>query len=94
MNSHINNILTLKDKLFAMGEEIAESHIVALLLCSLPHSYDPLVTALEARPEDDLTLEFINKKLTDEFRYRYENRGTSSNTRGAANKAVNRSTKF
>lgn len=77
-----------------MGEEIAESHIVALLLGSLPHSYDPLVIALEARPEDDLTLEFIKKKLTDEFRYRCENRGTSSNTRDAANKAVNRSTKF
>lgn len=42
MNSHINNILTLRNKLSAIGEDIAKSHIVALLLCSIPHSYDAL----------------------------------------------------
>lgn len=83
MHFHNNNILTLKDKLFAIGEEIAESHIFALLLCSLPHSYDPW-------PENDLKLEFIKIRLTDEFTHRCENRSTRSNTRDAIYNAVNK----
>lgn len=93
MNHHINNILTLKDKLYAIGEEIADSHIVALLLCSLPHSYDPLFTVLEARSESDLTLEFVKSKLTDEFRHRCENKNTNSNTRETRYEVINKNNK-
>lgn len=84
MNYHINNILSLKDKIFTIGKEITESLICALLLCSLPHSYDPLVTAFQARPYVVLTLEFIKNKLTDEYKHRYENPEVSSNSRDLA----------
>lgn len=70
MNQHINNILSLKDELFAMGEEIAKSHITAFLLSSLPRSYDSLVIVLEARSEQEFTLEFTKNKLVDECRHK------------------------
>lgn len=88
MHAHINTILTLKDKLFAIGGEIKDSHIVALLLCSLPRSYDTLITALEARPENDLSLEFVKNKLTYEHSHRCENRNVSSNSREATYKVI------
>lgn len=59
---HANSIMLLKNKLFAIGEEIADSYTCALLLCFLPHSYDlfvtTVVTTLEACKEKDLNLEF------------------------------------
>lgn len=66
MIKHISNILEIVDKLSAIGYNINDSHTSALFLCSLPPSYNTLITALEARPEYELSLEFIRSKLTDE----------------------------
>ena len=67
---HITKMLELIDKLRSIGEDINDSHISALMLCSLPKSYDNLITALEARPENELTSEFIRNKLIDEYNRR------------------------
>ncbi|GBM24105.1 hypothetical protein AVEN_38297-1 [Araneus ventricosus] len=56
MNEHIAQMLELIDKLKAVGEEIKDDHIAALLLVSVPKSYDTLITALEARPENEVRL--------------------------------------
>ncbi|GBN12713.1 Retrovirus-related Pol polyprotein from transposon TNT 1-94 [Araneus ventricosus] len=72
MNEHISQMLELIDKLKAVGEEIKDDHIAALLLVSVPKSYDTLITALEARPENELTPELIKNKLTDEYNRRKE----------------------
>lgn len=93
VQAHIKTILTLKDKLFAIGEEIKYSHNVTLLLCSLSQSYDTLVISLEDRPENDILLEFVKNKLTDEHHHRCENRNVSSNLREAAYKVINRNNK-
>ena len=37
--------------------------MIAALLCSLPDSYSTLVTTLEGRAEDDLTVDYIRGKL-------------------------------
>ncbi|WP_331035945.1 retrotransposon gag domain-containing protein [Lactovum miscens] len=73
MQKHINNLLELIDKLKAIGEDIKENHIAALLLCSVPDSFNTLITALEARPEVELTSDFIKSKLIDEYNRRIEN---------------------
>src|SRR5580765_7892186 len=44
--------------------------IIALLLCSLPESYNTLITALETRSENELTIELVKGKLLDEDRRR------------------------
>lgn len=46
------------------------NEVVAMLFSSLLESYGSLVTALESRPEEDLTLEFVKGKLLDEWRRR------------------------
>lgn len=61
MINHIIELLELKYKLSAIGENTTDSHISALLLCSLPSSYDTLITALEARTK--LSLHSVSLKV-------------------------------
>lgn len=48
------------------GFEMQECLKVALILRGLPESFNPLTTALEARNEDELTLDLVKVKLLDE----------------------------
>lgn len=73
MQEHLTNILQLIDKLAVIGERISDSHISAIMLCSLSRSYNVLITALESRPEIDLTSDFLRKKLIDKYTRRIEN---------------------
>lgn len=72
MEDHINIILDLVNDLSALGETLKDNLVVALLLVSLPESYDSLVTALESRPEEDLTLEMVKNKLISDFKRKQE----------------------
>ena len=68
MESHINELIMLGEQLKSSGEKLSDEDIVATLLCSLPSSYDPLVTALESRDEADLKLDFVKGRLLHEER--------------------------
>lgn len=72
MEKHINEVLDIIQQLSSLGEDLAEKLQVALLLCSLPDSYGGLVTALEGRPETDLTLEMVKGKLIEEYQRRMQ----------------------
>ncbi|UYV77415.1 hypothetical protein LAZ67_15000946 [Cordylochernes scorpioides] len=72
MQQHITTMMELVDKLRTIGETLKDSHITAILLCSLPKSYSNLITMLESRPDDELTLEFTKNKLLDEHTRRVE----------------------
>ena len=67
MQHHINGILEIAEKLRSIGEEVKETHLGALLLNSLPKSYETLITALEARDEAEIILDLIKQKLLDEY---------------------------
>lgn len=67
---HVNTMTELFEKLAALGEKLSENWVVAMLLSSLPQSYDTLITALETRPEGDLTLSLVQSKLLEENRKR------------------------
>lgn len=73
MEEHIRNMMDIVDQLVSLGETLAEHLQVAFLLCSLPESYENLVTALEGRAEEDLTLEMVKGKLIQEYKRRTEN---------------------
>lgn len=62
MSDHLNEVTALSIRLTAMGEELKEYLVVAMLFSSLLESYGSLVTALDSRPEEDLTLEFVKGK--------------------------------
>ena len=76
MSEHINKMKELASQLEAVGVSITEDDQVATLLCSLPESYNGLITALESRA-DDLTLEFVTARLLYEEHKRKENSLTS-----------------
>lgn len=67
METHIYTIKELADRLKNMGRTLAEDLIVAILLSSLPKSYDSLIIALDSRPNDGLTLEFVSNKLINQY---------------------------
>lgn len=72
--THINEMSNLFQKLVDIGEkEISESWNVAMLLSSLPRTYDTLITALEAREEGDLTFGFVQQKVLGEYQRRSNN---------------------
>jgi len=82
MQNYIRSTLEMVERLRGIGEEIPDFHIAALLLSGLPDSYETLVTALDARPDDELTLEYVKGKLVDEYRRRSDS-STSDNLESA-----------
>ena len=83
MSEHINKMKELASQLEAVGASITEDDQVATLLCSLPESYNGLITALESRA-DNLTLEFVTARLLHEEHKRKE----SLSTQDAGEKAI------
>lgn len=67
IETHLNEMTNLFLKLNDFGDNLTESGTVAIVLSSLPPSYDTLITALEARPEGDLTMSYIQTKLISEY---------------------------
>src|SRR6218665_2951941 len=65
MENHLAEMQNLIDQLASLGEPLAEHLSVALFLSSLPDSYGTLITALETRPEEDLTTELVKGKLLE-----------------------------
>jgi hypothetical protein len=70
MEQHLFKLEELFDKLSAAGKELDEDIKVAIMLSSLPDSYEVLTTALEARSDDELTLGIIKQQLIAEWRKR------------------------
>lgn len=78
MSDHLVEATKLVHRLARLGEALKDHLVVAILLSSLPESYNPLVTALEGRPEEDLRLEYVKGKLLDDWRRRNEDRNEKS----------------
>jgi transposase InsO family protein len=78
MEDHLAHMEDLIDQLSSLGETLAEQLTVALFLSSLPESYSTLITALETRPEADLTVHLVKNKLIEEFKRRNESSAATS----------------
>ena len=68
VEKHLKQMKVLTDRLAAIGAPISEEDQVVTLLGSLPPSYATLVTALESRVDDDLSLNFVQQALVHEER--------------------------
>lgn len=77
MINHIVHILEPPDNLKAIGEDINDLYLSAILLSSLLSSYGINITALEVKCEKERNSEFIKEKLTSVFYRRTENSGSS-----------------
>ncbi|UYV69497.1 hypothetical protein LAZ67_6003814 [Cordylochernes scorpioides] len=74
MQQHITTMMEIIDKLRTIGETLKDSYI----------TISNLITMLESRPDDELTLEFTKNKLLDEHTRRVE----SSKDESTASKAL------
>ena len=70
MEAHISGFSHTVNQLTALGTKLEDNLLAAMLLESLPKSYETLVTALESRPEKDITSQFIKSKFINEYKRR------------------------
>jgi len=66
LDKHIMEIEELFDQLGDAGQDPDEPFKVAMILAGLSDSYNSFIQALESRPEDELTLDFVKSKLLDQ----------------------------
>lgn len=78
LESHLFEVEELFERLHNAGQDLENSLKIAMILRSLPDSYSGLVTALESRPDADLTLQLVKSKLLDEYERRKDRSGGSS----------------
>ena len=90
MQQHMDTMLNLVHKLAALGEEVKDSMVVAMLLASLPDSYGTLITALKARSPEDLTIDFVKGKLIDEHQRRKNSSAINSSIETAMKATVSK----
>ncbi|KAL7035313.1 hypothetical protein ACKWTF_008321 [Chironomus riparius] len=62
METHLQNLQEWFDELKDLNYVFEEKYVKAIILASLNEDYDMLVTALEARDEDKLTVSDIKAK--------------------------------
>ena len=79
MQAHVNGIRDLADQLDAIGSAVDDSDIAMTLLCSLPEDYESLIVALESRPPNELTSDFVADRLIDEEKRRSESMNVKLN---------------
>lgn len=70
VETHISQMQDLVNRLIGLGEILKDNMVAALMLASLPDSYGTLITSLESRPEEDLTLNLVKGKIIDEYKRR------------------------
>lgn len=84
MRPHLLAFDDLVRQMKTAGAKVDDADLVVLLFQTLPDSYDPLVTALENVPEQDLKLEVVKQRLLSEDLKRQERNGGVGEAKGAA----------
>lgn len=68
MEAHLNQMFTWFDELNELStDNFDEKRKLIIILSSLNEEYDTLITALEARNDEDLTVELVRNKLLEEW---------------------------
>ncbi|KMQ89363.1 hypothetical protein RF55_11019 [Lasius niger] len=93
LDKHLMEIEDFFDQLGDAGQDLDEPFKVAMILASLPDSYESLIQALKSRPEDDLTLDFVNSKLLDQHSKRVAKSVGSDTEKAMKSKAKSGKTK-
>ena len=67
MLQHINTLKSLYDQLREIGAEIDDQELAMTLLASLPDEFKPLITALDAVGESNLSFQKVKAMLLNDF---------------------------
>jgi hypothetical protein len=69
---HINHVKALADQLACMEVPLRDEDTVMTLLESLPPSYEYLITALETKTREELTIDYVTARLIHQVSKRKE----------------------
>src|SRR6218665_394990 len=78
---HISAVLRLVEQLRRIGEEVSDQQVATVFLCGMQDEYETLITALEARDEDELKLEYVKNKLVDAYKRKKDSEADSTESR-------------
>lgn len=78
VEKHLLDLDSLFERLVNAGLQLDEKLKIAMVLRSMPESYHFLASALEARPDADVTMQLVRSKLMDEYHKRQERSGKSA----------------
>lgn len=67
MQEHLSILMGYYDELCEIGHVVDDKQFVSIIITSVGDDYDHLVTALDCRHEDELTLDLVKCKLLDEY---------------------------
>lgn len=87
LEQHLMDIDDLFDRLDAAGTVLDTDTKICMMLRSLPSSFDHLVSALDSRSDDDISIDVVKAKLMDEYHRRLERDGCTS-SRSKSEKAM------
>jgi hypothetical protein len=74
----------MADMLNSTGESVTEVDIVHSIISKLPEEYATLVTAIEAKDESELTVEFVTEKILHEERKHLAKKSSKNGYRASA----------
>ena len=66
MLEHVNQLRSLHDQLKEMGETVDDKELAMTPLASLPEEFKPLITALDAVGEDNLSFDKVKEMLLND----------------------------
>lgn len=66
LEKHLEKLTSTMQQLCDMGEKFSEIHKVGDILSSLPSTWGSLITALEVRKENELSVAIVQSALLDE----------------------------
>ncbi|CAB3979797.1 Hypothetical predicted protein [Paramuricea clavata] len=92
MLEHINNLRSLHDQLKEMGVNIDDKELTMTVLASLPEEFKPLITALDAVGEDNISFEKVNNLEAVETKKRNQRKRSVELAISAKNKDISRET--
>ncbi|XP_055306841.1 uncharacterized protein LOC129571100, partial [Sitodiplosis mosellana] len=72
IENHMSQLISLFQKLENLGAATDEQWKIGMILASLPNIFAPLVTALEAREEQDLPMNLVQMEILDEYQRQQE----------------------
>ena len=86
--AHFDKLRSLREQLAALGQSISDDDFAAIVISSLPNSYDSNIAAITSSAvvsQTDLAPDFIMKILSDEYNRRQtRSKKTTSNNEDAA----------
>ena len=75
LEQHLREVDELFDRLDDAGTELDIDTKICMLWQSLPPSFDNLVTALDSRSDDDISMDVVKSRLMDKYHWRLEREG-------------------